>query len=188
MPAHVDDSTVAGACGDLNGRACGGLVMTDFPKLEFSMHDVKRAGEALRGEILWDESKREELLDIFSIANSWIDSHAYPMFRLKSEAVAKVRKADAGGIVFARLKRMRSVRRKLATLPTAKLDQIQDLGGCRIICPSIASLNRVLDCYPDAPKHRLHNEKSYILAVRGLAGNVLAMANASASNVSSATF
>src|SRR5689334_7825169 len=132
MAAHEDDSLGFGASGDLGDCAYGGLAMTDFPKLEFSMHDVKRAGEALRGEVLWDEGKREELLGIFRIANSWIDSHAYPMFRLKSEAVAKVRKADAGGIVFARLKRMRSVRRKLATLPTAKLDQIQDLGGCRI--------------------------------------------------------
>lgn len=137
------------------------LSVADFPKFEFTMHDVKRAGEALKGDLIWDESHRDDVLNVFKVANSWIDSHAYPMFRLKTEAVAKIRKCNAEGIVFARLKRMRSVRRKLATLST-KLDQVQDLGGCRIICPSIAGLNKVVDAYRDAPKHKLHNDRSYI--------------------------
>lgn len=49
--------------------------MADFPRFEYTMHDVKRAGEALKGEILWDEERREEILEIFRIANNWIDSH-----------------------------------------------------------------------------------------------------------------
>ncbi len=135
--------------------------MADFPRLEFSMHDVKRAGEALKGEILWDEAKREDLLAIFRVANSWLDSHAYPMRRFQHEASAKVRKCRVEGLVFARLKRMPSVRRKLAALST-KLDQIQDLGGCRIITSSIAGANDLIACYRDSAKHAFHNDGAYI--------------------------
>lgn len=140
-----------------------GLEMADFPPFEYTMHDVKRAGEALKSELIWSEDRREELLKIFKIANNWIDSHGYPMFRLKTEAHAKVRRCGGDSLVFARLKRMRSVRRKLATI-SAKLDQIQDLGGCRIIAPSIGRANELIACYRDMPKHELHNEKNYIAA------------------------
>lgn len=137
------------------------IAMTDFPRFEYTMHDVKRAGEALKGDLVWSEDRRDDLLAIFKIAHNWIDSHGYPMFRLKFEAHSKVRKCGGDSLVFARLKRMRSVRRKLATI-ASKLDQIQDLGGCRIIAPSIARANELIACYRDTPKHVLHNEKDYI--------------------------
>lgn len=138
-----------------------GLSMADFPRLEYNMHDVKRAGEALKGEIAWDDGRRDQLLQIFQIANSWIDSHAYPMSRIKYEAVGKVRKCGLSGLTFARLKRMRSVRRKLATI-SSKLDQIQDLGGCRVILPSINDANTLIECFRDSSKHKLHNQRPYI--------------------------
>jgi hypothetical protein len=136
--------------------------MADFPKFKFSNQDVTRAGAALRGEITWDESRREELLKIFEIANNWIDSHGHPMFRLKNEAVGKVRKMKADGLTFGRLKRLRSVRQKLVALPTVRLDQIQDLGGVRIIVSSIDAANNTIDCFRRDSKHVLHSESSYI--------------------------
>jgi hypothetical protein len=136
--------------------------MADFPRFEYSMHDVKHAGNALRGEILWDESRRDELLEIFTIANSWIDGHAFPMFRIKHEALGKVKSCKLSGLTFARLKRMRSVRKKLSALPTLKLDQIQDLGGCRVILASIDDANKLIDCFRQKGKHALHNQGDYI--------------------------
>lgn len=142
-----------------------GLQMPDFPKFEFSMHDVKRAGEALKGVIPWEdgqpEERRAEILMIFEVANNWIDSHGYPMYRIKNEAFAKIKACKVKGLPVARLKRMRSVRRKLATIST-KLDQIQDLGGCRIILPSIADANALIARFRGHAVHTLHNEKSYI--------------------------
>lgn len=138
-----------------------GLEMADFPRFEYTMHDVKRAGEALKGEILWDEERREEILEIFRIANNWIDSHGYPMFRIKNEALAKIRASKIEGLAPARLKRMRSVRRKLATI-NAKLDQIQDLGGCRIVVPSIDDARLLIRRFDEHAVHPRHNFKSYI--------------------------
>lgn len=146
---------------DTHPNDAGEVAMRDFPKFEYTMHDVKRAGEALKGDVPWSEDTRDELLAIFKIANNWIDSHGYPMARLRTEAHSKVRKCGGDSLVFARLKRMRSVRRKLATL-SAKLDQVQDLGGCRIIAPSIDRANELIACYCETPKHVLHNAKDYI--------------------------
>jgi len=135
--------------------------MSEFPHFEYSMNEVKRAGEALRGEVLWDEARREELLQIFSVANNWIDTHLYPMVQLRHETVGKIRKLKLEGITAARLKRMSSVRKKLRRLDT-KLDQIQDLGGCRAVLRSIADAKKLFDYYQTASRHVLHKSTDYV--------------------------
>ncbi len=122
--------------------------MRDFPRFQHTMNDVKRAGEALRGDIPWDETRRDELLHIFAVANNWIDTHLYPMVRLRHEAVGKIRKLKLEGISVARLKRLSSVRKKLRRLST-KLDQIQDLGGSRAVLRASAKTNESI-CAPSA--------------------------------------
>ncbi|MEQ1711053.1 MAG: RelA/SpoT domain-containing protein [Hyphomicrobium sp.] len=135
--------------------------MADFPRFEYSMNDVKRAGEALRDEVMWDEDRRDELIEIFKIANNWIDVHFLPMSRVRQETVGRIRKHKLEGITASRLKRMRSVRKKLGRIST-KLDQIQDLGGCRAVLRSIADANRLVEAFRSDPRHVLHNEKDYI--------------------------
>lgn len=154
-------SQFQGLTGDLGPYLTDEIDMAEFPKFKFTMHEVKRAGEALRGDIFWDETKRKDILKIFEIANNWLDSHALPMRRFQYEAHAKVRKCKVDGLVFARMKRMPSVRRKLRALST-KLDQIQDLGGCRIVTSSIEGANELIACYRDAPKHEYFNASPYI--------------------------
>lgn len=145
----------------MDDLATCGVGMAEFPKFEYTMHDVKRAGEALKGEILWSEERREENVRIFQIANNWIDSHGYPMYRVKMEAIGKLRACKIDGITIARLKRMSSVRRKLRTI-SSKLDQIQDLGGCRVILPSIDGASALIERFRDKGRHHLHNEGPYI--------------------------
>ena len=138
-----------------------GLTMADFPRFEFTMHDVKRAGEALRDDLIWSEGRREELIEVFTVANNWLDSHVRPMIAMRYEAMGKMRSQKLEGLTVSRLKRMRSVRKKLRRL-SSKLDQIQDLGGCRAILPSMKDANIFLECYQDKAKHSLHNAKDYI--------------------------
>jgi Region found in RelA / SpoT proteins len=135
--------------------------MNDFPRFQHTMNDVKRAGEALRGDIPWDANRRDELLHIFAVANNWIDTHLYPMVRLRHEAVGKVRKLKLEGITAARLKRLPSVRKKLRRLNT-KLDQIQDLGGARVVLSSIADANKLFQFYQTGSKHELAKATDYI--------------------------
>ena len=96
--------------------------MADFPKFEYTMHEVKRAGEALRGDIIWSEERKDDLLEIFNVANNWLDSHVRPMISLRREAVGKIRTLGIEGLTVSRLKRMRSIRKKLRRLSREPLN------------------------------------------------------------------
>jgi hypothetical protein len=137
------------------------LDVTDFPKLEFSMREVRRVGDVLKGDVMWSDGRAEELKGIFRIANNWRDSHAYPMAKLRSEMGGKLRSLQLDGLTAARLKRMRSIRKKLRTI-NINLNQIQDLGGCRAILSSIAEIRSLVQAYRGDNRHELHREDDYI--------------------------
>jgi hypothetical protein len=116
--------------------------MADFPRFEFSMRDVRRAGDALRGDLIWNDETADSIRDVFKIANNWRDSHAFPMRKLRYELIGQMRRQQVSGQTAARLKRMPSIRRKLRRI-SANLNQIQDMAGCRAILPSIKDVNAV---------------------------------------------
>jgi hypothetical protein len=123
--------------------------VSEFPKFEYSMKDVLRAGEALAGDLIWAPESEDRIREVFKIANSWRDSHAYPMRKLRYELIGKIRRAQIiGGQTAARLKRMLSIRSKLKRLP-GKLNQMQDLAGCRAILPTMQDVNAVIECLRD---------------------------------------
>lgn len=135
--------------------------MAEFRNFNYSMRQVVQAGDALREELVWSEDHRDELLEIFTIANLWRESHLYPMYRMRHEMSGKMRRKKLAGIAAARLKRMPSIRKKLRRI-SSKLNQLQDLGGCRAILPSIADANSLLDAYRNGAKHEFMREKNYI--------------------------
>ena len=48
--------------------------VANFPTLNYSVRDVRRAGDALKGHILWDSpDDQANALVVFAIANSWRD-------------------------------------------------------------------------------------------------------------------
>lgn len=135
--------------------------VADYPKLDFPMREVRRVGEVLKGDIIWSVDREAEIRRIFQIANSWRDSHLYPMTSLRAELIGKIRRLDLKGVTVARLKRMRSIRRKLRTIP-ANLNQIQDLGGCRAILPSIDAVRELMRVYQGENYHPIQSEDDYI--------------------------
>jgi len=66
--------------------------MSEFPHFEYSMGDVRRAGEALAGNLIWTEESADRIREIFRIANNWRDSHALPIGRLRYELIGQVRR------------------------------------------------------------------------------------------------
>lgn len=120
-----------------------------------------RAGEALRGELIWTPETRQSILDVFEIANNFRDAHAYPMKILRQTLAGQMRRLGQQGHTGARLKRMPSIRRKLRLQPH-KLNQIQDLAGCRAILPSIDDVFRLCDAMRNKSGHVLHHEDLYI--------------------------
>jgi Region found in RelA / SpoT proteins len=145
----------------LAGREPGFDDVSDFPQFEYSMKDVLRAGEMLAGKMIWTPESRPKIIEAFRIANNWRDSHAYPMRKVRSELSSAMRQCAVRGHTVARLKRMPSIRRKLQKLP-GKLNQMQDLAGCRAILPLMKDVTSLTDLLRSGSTHVLHNEADYI--------------------------
>ncbi|MGA0595429.1 RelA/SpoT domain-containing protein [Enterovirga sp. CN4-39] len=135
--------------------------MGDFPQLEFSIDQVKRAGELLREDLIWSADREPEIREVFRIANNWRESHALPMHRIRQFMTSRLRSASCTGLTAARLKRMSSVRKKLRTQPT-KLHRMQDLGGCRAILTSMDEVRRLLPTLRESERYRVYRETDYI--------------------------
>jgi (p)ppGpp synthase/HD superfamily hydrolase len=136
--------------------------VSDFPSFDYSMKDVLRAGEALAGKMLWTDDTGPRIREVFSIASNWRDSHAYPMRKVRNLVHQKVRRLKLpGGNTVARLKHMPSIRRKLRDQPW-KLNQIQDLAGCRAILPNIEGVNELIESLHRHPAYTAYREYPYI--------------------------
>lgn len=103
-----------------------------------------------------------ETIEAFRIAHSWRSAYAYPMHRMRLELAGIVRRGGGKGVTAGRLKRMQSIRRKLLT-QRRTLYQIQDIGGCRAILPSMDDVRRVYSIYAGGDsRHTLNREDNYI--------------------------
>lgn len=138
-----------------------GFEVSEYPKLEFSKKDVIRAGSALKGEVLWDPNAADEIRSIFRIANSWRASHAFPMHRMRSELHGRMSALKVKGLTAARLKQMTSIRGKLSRI-SSNLRQMQDLGGCRAIVPSIENASALVSAICEGFSHELKREDPYM--------------------------
>jgi hypothetical protein len=118
--------------------------MLDLP---YTRRQIIDAGKKLSQRLELNDESRE----VFRIAHAWRASHVDPMHRLRSQLAARARSMSAS-VTAARLKRMQSIRRKLARGPQTLL-QMQDLAGCRAILPTVSDVQRLIDRYRDEP-HR----------------------------------
>ncbi|WP_162695534.1 RelA/SpoT domain-containing protein [Agrobacterium tumefaciens] len=133
--------------------------MSSYPVYEYSMHDVARAGQRLKDVIPWEDYD-DEVRRVFSVANSWRDSHVLPMKSIRLSIAHRMRHLKLSGDVVARAKRMSSIRGKLRRHP-GKLDQMQDLGGCRAIMDDINGVNALVAECQRMP-HEVRNHKNYV--------------------------
>ncbi len=157
------------AAADLLGRgpdcwddeSCGVGSVVDFPQFQYSLKAVKRAGEFIAGEMPWTDESAPKIREAFQVANNWRDAHAFPMRSVRCSLIWYMRKHEINGISAARLKRMQAIRRKLRRVPE-NLSQLQDLGGCRAILPSIADVRTLVGALRERSRHELWREDPYI--------------------------
>lgn len=147
------------------GLDCGELdpvigPVSNYPRFEFTMHEVKRAGEVIAGNLPWTEESAAQIREAFLVANNWRDAHAYPMRSVRYSMIALMRRDGVQGITAARLKRMQAIRRKLRRL-SMNLNQLQDLGGCRAILPSVADVRTVAAAIQSG-RHDLRKQDDYV--------------------------
>lgn len=135
--------------------------VSDYPQLEYSKKDVVRAGSALKGRLVWAPESAGDIQKIFSIANSWRASHAFPMHSLRGELQSRMTALKVKGLTAARLKQMPSIRDKLNRIDS-NLRQLQDLGGCRAVLPTIEEVRRLVAATISNSRHTLKSQNHYM--------------------------
>jgi (p)ppGpp synthase/HD superfamily hydrolase len=139
----------------------GEIDVSEYPQLEYSKKDVVRAGDALKGQLVWSPESAADIRRVFSIANSWRASHAFPMHSLRAELQARMIALKLGGLTAARLKQMSSIRGKLTRIQS-NLRQLQDLGGCRAVLPTIEGARNLVAATINNSRHTLKSEDHYM--------------------------
>ena len=132
-----------------------------YPAFEYSKGDVRRAGRIIAANLPWSEENDLKIREAFQIANNWRDTHAAPMRSVRHSIIYYTGQARPGGITAARLKRMQAIRRKLRRF-NYTLDQLQDLGGCRVILPTIADVQTLAKIIKERIRHEIRVEDDYI--------------------------
>lgn len=137
--------------------------MSKYPVFVHRSRELRRAGEVIAGDLVWTDETAPAIREAFSIANNWRDSHAYPMRSIRYTVLHQMRSAGIEGISSARLKRMQAIRRKLRRVKL-HLNQLQDLGGCRVILNKISDVKRLVEFLRGGSSHRhaIRTEDDYI--------------------------
>ena len=136
--------------------------VSGFPRFEYDQKNVADSGDIIAGELPWAGALDQRILDAFLIANNWRDAHAFPMRSIRRQAIFLMGRSDIKGLSAARLKRMQAIRRKLRRLPNLKLNKLQDLGGVRIVLPSISDVRTITELLIGKSGHELRHRDDYI--------------------------
>ncbi|MEI9420563.1 RelA/SpoT domain-containing protein [Mesorhizobium sp. Cs1299R1N1] len=140
--------------------------MTEYPRLKYSMQAVRKAGDRLAKPMQFGQDTTAgqyvDTMRIFSIANSWRDSHFLPMRSVRFSVGHHMKALRLKGDMASRPKRLASICRKLRE-STTNLDTMNDIGGCRAIMPDIKSVRLLLESMRDKFPHEIHcREFNYI--------------------------
>ena len=129
-------------------------------KPEYSKGHVNRAGKALI-----ESGHAMDRTEARRVLANWRSAHGYPLHALANTLSNRCESMlPGGGIVTRRLKRLVSIENKLLRRPHTRATQIQDLGGCRVILPTIADVHALQAIYETRKKgvFSLHRTDDYI--------------------------
>ena len=135
----------------------------DSPK--YTKSEINKAGKTF----INNSSTVEEKLKASDILDNWRAVHSYPMHIFQMRLRDKSQKVDNNSLVAQRLKRVPAIIFKLRRSygghkPSMELYQMQDIGGCRAILPSVSKARILCDGYylKGNIKHKKINFKDYI--------------------------
>lgn len=91
----------------------------------------------------------QDVIDAIGVVNNWRASHSFPLYAIRRTLESRAKKISEYSIVAHRMKRFPSIERKLSdnAYRHMALTQIQDIGGCRAIMPSIEEVFRLVEIY-----------------------------------------
>lgn len=129
-----------------------------WKEVKYSRNEVNKAGDIVRK----DNPTQEEMDFALQVIDNWRVAHAYPLhvFYMYLRRMAASR-SDV--LVVERLKRLDSIVEKLKRESKMQLWRMQDLGGCRLIAPSVGEALLYAKKYMGSRvRHAYIGEKDYI--------------------------
>lgn len=134
------------------------IVQPRWKKVEYSKSQIERAGQIIKD----DAATADQLDGAVTIIDNWRAAHAYPMhvFYMNLRRIVTGR-SDV--VVAERLKRIDSIIGKLKREPHMNLWKMQDLGGCRLIAPTIEDVNVLSERFSSSRiRHKFLRKYDYI--------------------------
>ena len=122
---------------------------------------VDAAGRRLAEDIPWHSYADPEVIEAFRVANSWRERHLGALRSMHLQLAHAVSRLELDGVTASRLKRMPSIRRKLRRI-RVPLTKIQDLGGCRVILPTIAEVHQFGAAIAAMDRHNVRKIDDYV--------------------------
>ena len=107
-----------------------------------SREKVKKAGKVL----INIDATADEFEQAMAVMSQWRSLHSYPINTFQAMLRGKVKRLGfKSPIIAQRLKRAPSIVRKLTRFPSMSLSRMQDIGGIRIVLPTVNDVYRLHD-------------------------------------------
>lgn len=133
---------------------------TRWKQVEFSRTQIIKAGKTIRNDSVSSDKKKEAI----EIIDNWRMAHAFPLHIIYTHLRRFKRKRN-DIFVAERLKRLDSIIGKLKRENSMNLWTMQDLGGCRVIVPSIEEVYSLASRYEESRKRHMKKKSTIILKI-----------------------
>lgn len=109
--------------------------------MKYGRHQIDKAGE-----IILSSKNNEEVTNAINKVNDWRTLHLSALDALQSQIIPLLKtKKVSIDFVSRRLKRLTSILYKLDINPDMRLGGMQDIGGLRVVVPTVNALNRAMN-------------------------------------------
>lgn len=128
-----------------------------WKQLEYSKKQVDKAGI----KVATLDKSSDEYKQALAVVDNWRAVHGYPLYVISG----KLKRMTEGKrmLVVHRLKRVDSIVAKLKRNDHMSLRNMQDIGGCRVVVPTIKDVYKVADEFENSrARHQLVKENDYI--------------------------
>lgn len=127
----------------------------------YKRDEVNKAGQMLLNPPMLNADAIEHML---AVINNWRAAHNFPLNTFHVTLRNRARKLDRHAITAQRLKRLSSIRTKLARQPDMKLTQMQDIGGCRAVLRDIKTVNALIASYQKSVRKNPSSRSEFLHA------------------------
>jgi hypothetical protein len=128
------------------------------------LHDAAEVNRAARLLVDADQNGAAPDPTALAIVNNWRSAHDFPLNGIHMTLRGRAERIVGRPALSAqRIKRLDSIMLKLHDREQMKLSQMQDIGGCRVILPTVLQVQELAEHYEASPVvHEMLNPKDYI--------------------------